>query len=137
MRGLKIKKIIGLLVILILIITYIFFITYKPNKDNNSNDMKNIEIVVYDKEKKQIFDEKINTEKEKLIDVLKEISKLKIESVIGPYGEYIVSINDIKQADGYYWNYYINSKYASVGVSSYIVKENDIIKFNLEKFEEN
>ena len=73
--------------------------------------------------------------KEQLEDVLKSLEDLDMETETGDYGEYIISINDKKQENNYYWNYYINGEYAPVGVSSYKIKENDVYTFKLEKFE--
>lgn len=50
-------------------------------------------------------------------------------------GEFVEEINGIKnnQATGEYWIYYINGESAKMGVSNYIIKPNDVIKWNYEK----
>lgn len=107
----------------------------KKNNDNITNSSKKIQIIVYDETEKVIYKEKKDTEKSILLDVLKSLEDLDIETETGDYGEYIISINDKKQENNYYWNYYINGEYASIGVSSYKIKENDVYTFKLEKFE--
>jgi len=111
----------------------------KDNKDNNTGttgeNVKSIEISVYDKSGEEIYDKKIETGETKLYDALMKIDDLKIESESSQYGEFITSINGVAQEEDYYWNYYVNGDYASVGVSGYIIKDSDQIKFALEKFE--
>ena len=47
-------------------------------------------------------------------------------------GSFITEINEIKGTPGKYWIYYINNEKASVGVSKYIMKEEDIINCKQE-----
>ena len=70
-----------------------------------------------------------------LLDALNSLEDLKVETEDSDYGAYIISISDLEQGDNYYWNYYVNGEYASVGVSSYEIKNNDVFTFKLEKFE--
>ena len=131
----KIKLILGIVSILLILVVSGIFIINKDNENDNKKALKNIQIVVYDESEKVIYDEKNDTEKSILLDVLKSLEDLDIETETGDYGEYIISINDKKQENNYYWNYYINGEYAPVGVSSYKIKENDVYTFKLEKFE--
>ena len=62
------------------------------------------------------------------------VAYLNVETEDSDYGAYIISIGDLEQGDNYYWNYYVNGEYASVGVSSYEIKNNDVFTFKLEKF---
>ena len=50
-------------------------------------------------------------------------------------GLFVLSINGVKSNDtpGYNWTYYINGERAPVGISNYIVKENDVISWTYEK----
>jgi len=128
----KSKLLIGIAVIFIILVICIVFII---NKSSDNSLTKNIQILVYDEKKILLYDEKKQTEKNVLIDVLKSLDDLDVKTETGAYGEYIVSINDKKQGDGYFWNYYINGQYAPMGVSSYKIKENDVYTFELEKFE--
>lgn len=50
-------------------------------------------------------------------------------------GFFVEEINGVSQnkKEGFYWIYYINNKVASVGVSNYKIKENDVITWNYEK----
>lgn len=132
------QRIILIISVVLIVLSIIIFIIYFKNNENYSkkeNTSKNIQITVYDESEKLIYDEKIDTEKSILLDVLKSLEDLDMETETGDYGEYIISINDKKQENNYYWNYYINGEYAPVGVSSYKIKENDVYTFKLEKFE--
>lgn len=131
----KIKLILGIVFILLILLVGGIFIINKNNDTDDKNDLKNIQIIVYDESEKVIYDEKKETEKSILLDVLKSLEDLYIETETGDYGEYIISINDKKQENNYYWNYYINEEYAPVGVSSYKIKDDDVYTFKLEKFE--
>ena len=122
------------LTILILIIGSTFIINKKQNIETETL-IKNIQVFVYDENEILIYDKGKQTEKNVLVDLLKSLDDLNVETETGPYGEYIISINSKKQGDNYYWNYYINGEYASVGISSHKIKDNDIYSFKLEKFE--
>lgn len=124
-----------ILVVIIFILIVLGIVIINKNKDMRSENLvKNIQIIVYDDNKEKLYDEKKQTEKIILIDLLKSLDDLKIETEAGDYGEYIVLINNKKQGNNYYWNYYINGEYAPVGVSNYKIKDNDIYTFKLEKF---
>lgn len=47
-------------------------------------------------------------------------------------GYFVDEINGIKGTSGKYWIYYVNGKEASVGVSKYILKSEDIISWKQE-----
>ena len=119
--------------LLIMIVTIVGCSNNKTNVDDKLDS--DIKIVVYDKDNTVVYNEEKTTSKKYLLDALKTFDDLKLETETGDYGEYIISINGKKQEDNHYWNYYINDEYASVGVSSYEIKENDIYTFKLEKFE--
>ena len=90
---------------------------------------------MYDESETLLYDENKQTDKTILIDVLKELDDLSVETETGDYGEYITSIHGKAQENNYYWNYYINGEYASVGVSSCEISDKDVYTFRLEKFE--
>lgn len=50
-------------------------------------------------------------------------------------GFFVEEINGVSQnpKQGYYWIYYVNGKAASLGVSQYKIKNNDIINWRYEK----
>jgi hypothetical protein len=48
-------------------------------------------------------------------------------------GFFVEEINGVKNAAGNYWFYYINGKSAAVGITSYVLKANDIINWQYEK----
>jgi len=122
--------------LLLLFMAFILFVGCdKKVEDKKSDDKKAVEVIVYDKEKEIVYEKKLETEKSKLSDIIKNIDGLNIESENGQYGEFIVAINNVRQEDGYYWVYYVNDEYATVGVESYSVKNNDKVEFKLESFE--
>jgi len=47
-------------------------------------------------------------------------------------GIFIDELNEIKSGSGKYWIYSVNGKEASIGVSKYLLKEGDIIKWELK-----
>lgn len=47
-------------------------------------------------------------------------------------GSFITEINGVKGEPGKYWIYYVNNEKASVGVSKFILKERDIIRWEQE-----
>lgn len=104
---------------------------------SRQTDAKNLQISIniYDKENELIYSESIETTESKLFDTIKDIEELSIKHEDSEYGKFITSIKGIEQGDNYYWNYYINSEYATVGVSSYSLENNDVFDFRIEKFE--
>lgn len=130
----KLKFILPLVVILAIIIA-IVVVKNKGNEDSEKVLSNNIQIIVYDKTNTTIYDEKKETSEKYLLDALKSLEDLEVETEDSDYGAYIISIDDLEQGDNYYWNYYVNGEYASVGVSSYEIKNNDVFTFKLEKFE--
>lgn len=100
-----------------------------------SSESKNIKINIYNKDSKLIYSKSLNTDKNKLFYAINSIDDLEISYEDSEYGKFITSINGIEQGNDYYWNYYINSKYATSGISSCNLENNAIYDFRLEKFE--
>ena len=125
------KKITSILLVLFISIMLVGC----SNKTDEEITKYSIEVSVYDKTNTAIYEEKIETEEKILLDAIKNIKDLKVVTENSEYGAFITSIKGINQEEDYYWNYYINSDYATVGVDSYKIKENDKIEFRLEKFE--
>ena len=120
----------------ILVLLTIFSLT-GCNKTETISDLpqKNMEVIVYDETGKVVYEKTTTVNANKLLDALEEIEDLIIVSEDSVYGAFITSINDVKQGNNYFWNYYVNGEYATVGVSAYEVQDEDIIEFRLEKFE--
>lgn len=121
----------------IIIIVLIIAITYFVKQNNNEqvvNEKSKITIGVYNKENSNIYNKEIETEQEYLIDVLKDIEELKVVTEDSQYGDYIISIMGIEQSDNYYWTYYINDKYAEVGISSCKIEDGVIYNLKMESF---
>lgn len=129
------KVVIGIATIALILIICIVGMINKNDINNTENLIKNIQISVFDEKELMIYDEKKQTNKVFLAELLKELEDLDVQTETGKYGEYINSINGKTQGDNYYWNYYVNGEYASVGISNCKIKENDIYTFKLEKFE--
>lgn len=47
-------------------------------------------------------------------------------------GEFVVSINGLKGDDQHYWAFYVNNQQASVGASSYLTKDGEVIEWKYE-----
>lgn len=120
-------------VLFIFAILFVFPLTGCGQKA--SYEDKNITINVYDKESKLIYNSKITTKEEKLSDAIDNLEGLDVKFEDSDYGKFIISMEGITQGDDYYWNYYINSKYATVGVSSCVIDDGATYDFRIEKFE--
>lgn len=104
------------------------------SSDESSNNMKEISVLIYDKDSKEIFNEKINTEEQYLSNALEKVENLDIQMQDSEYGKYITSIQGISEGDNYYWSYYINEEYATVGVSNCEIQDGYKYSFKIEKF---
>ena len=102
--------------------------------ESNQKVEKDIKILISDKDGNNIFSGDVETEAMYLIDALNETENVNVVFENGPYGAYITEINGIKQEDGYYWTYYINDEYASVGASSCEIEDGKVYSFKIEKF---
>ncbi|MBQ9827592.1 MAG: DUF4430 domain-containing protein, partial [Lachnospiraceae bacterium] len=94
-----------------------------------------IQILVYDKENNEIYNETFKTEEKFLGDALAKQEDLEVVTEDSDYGPFITSIKGLAQGDNYYWNYYVNGGYAEVGISQQEIKDGDVYTFKLEKFE--
>lgn len=119
--------------IVIAIICGVVYINYNSS-DETSNNLKEISILVYDKDSKEIFNEKIKTDEQYLSNALEKVEKLDIQMQDSQYGKYITSIQGISEGDNYYWSYYINEEYATVGVSNCEIQDGCNYSFKIEKF---
>ena len=133
----KNKIIIAIIIVTIMILGTLIYINISKNNStkNNINQKNQIVINVFDRENKEIYNNSIETEKNYLSDVLETLKDLNIVMADGQYGKYISSILGITEGDNYYWSYYINGKYANVGVSSCEIEENSVYSFKIEKYE--
>ena len=120
-------------ILLVVIAVFLIATGCTKNDETVKHQEKKVQIIIYNKNKDIIYDENVSTKKELLIEVLKEQDEIDLKTEDGQYGEYILSINDIEQGDNYYWTYYINEEYASVGVSQYKIKNNEKYEFKIEK----
>lgn len=102
--------------------------------ESNQKVEKDIKILISDKDGNNIFSGDVETEAMYLIDALNETENVNVVFENGPYGAYITEINGIKQEDGYYWTYYINDEYASVGASTCEIEDGKTYSFKIEKF---
>lgn len=124
--------IVSIILIIILIIGGIIINNYK--KDYHKSKIE-ITISVFDKENLNIYNKNVETEETYLIDVLKNLEDLNMITEETEYGEYITSIMNIEQGDNYYWSYYIDDQYATVGVSNCQIENGKTYNFKIEKFE--
>ena len=131
------KKALMISLIVLVIILSVVVVILSLDNENINNIEKKIQITmsVFDKENNNIYKEEIKTSEKYLIEVLKDIEELKVITEDSDYGEYITSIMDIAQGDNYYWSYYIDDEYATVGASSCEIEDGKTYSFKIEKME--
>ena len=130
------KKKIAIITIIAIIVVAIIGIIVGNLNNNHSNVEKEITISIFNKETEKIYSARVKTEKTYLIDVLKEIEEINVVTEKSEYGDFIISIMNIEQGDNFYWSYYIDNEYATVGVSNCKVEDGKTYNFKIEKFEE-
>lgn len=118
----------------IFLFAMLIFISACNKTDKVDENMISININVYDKEAKEIYNQEISTNEKYLSEAIKDIEDLNVITVDSEYGEYITSILDISEGDNYYWNYYINDEYAQVGISSCEVVDGTTYTFRIERY---
>lgn len=133
----KNKILISIIIVLIAVGIVCGIVVYTNSTDSEkvSGTMKEISIMIYDKDNEEIFKKELHTEAQYLSDVLEKTENLDIQMQDTEYGKYITSIQGISEGDDYYWSYYINDEYAEVGVSNCEIKDGYIYSFKIEKFE--
>ena len=124
----------------IFLATLFIFIAFTVSACSNQQEeikdnLFNIEVKVYDKDENIVYERKTTTTFEILLEALENIDDLILETEDSQFGAFITSINGIIQEGNYFWNYYVNGDYATLGVSSYKINNNDIFEFRLEAFE--
>lgn len=128
--------IISIVLLLVIILGAVFVILNKDSLfDTSLSTSKQIIINVYDIENKEIYNEKVSTDETYLAKALEKMDNLNIQMQDSEYGKYITSILDINEGDGYYWSYYINNEYASIGISNCEIVDVATYSFKIEKFE--
>ena len=126
---------ISIATIIIMIILSIFIIKNNNSASNSLKDEKiTITISVFDKQDESIYTQNVESDKKYLADVVKDIKELKVITEPSQYGEYITSMMGIEQGDDYYWSYYIDGDYATVGISSCEIQDGKNYEFKIEKF---
>lgn len=130
------KKKIAIITIIAIIVVAIIGIIVGNLNNNHQNEEKEITISIFNKETEKIYSARVKTEKTYLIDVLKEIEEINVVTEKSEYGNFIISIMNIEQGDNFYWSYYIDNEYATVGVSNCKVEDGKTYNFKIEKFEE-
>lgn len=122
--------------LILLLAASLLLLTGCNNKEKKSEVPKKIELVIVDENSRELYYKKIQTNKEYLIDVLKEDEIIDLKYEEGNYGAYITSLIGIEQKNEnngmYYWSYYINDEYAESGISNCKIKNDSVYKFVYE-----
>ncbi|MBQ3252933.1 MAG: hypothetical protein IJA65_00115 [Acholeplasmatales bacterium] len=121
MRRLIIKIVISLILIIATILVVYYF---KQNKQ--TDDLKEITIIVVNKNEEEIINDTYEVKKESLFDILDENYEIRYKEDI--YGKVLYDIENIKT--DFYTSYiaiYINDEYSNLGISSIILKDNMVI----------
>jgi hypothetical protein len=102
------------------------------DEKEHTEDEKYVTLIVLDK----IYEIEINqgdTLYLSMVNLRKKESNFSFNYIEYPsLGVFINEINGIKAGSGKYWFYAVNGKEASVGVSNYVLKEGDIINWELK-----
>ena len=115
--------IISIVLLLVIILGAVFVILNKDSLfDTSLSTSKQIIINVYDKENKEIYNEKVSTDETYLANALEKMDNLNIQMQDSEYGKYITSILDINE-------------YASIGISNCEIVDDATYSFKIEKFE--
>lgn len=108
------------------------------NKKIDIQETKSISIVIIDGNNEELYNQNINTNKEKLLDVLEDIN-VDLKYKDDKYGAYITSLMGLSEETTkngmHYWSYYIDDKYAETGISDCNVETGKTYKFVYEYYE--
>lgn len=126
--------------IILLLLVPLFLLTGCTQKEYQViENLAKVKIIIVDDNKKELYNQEIETNKKYLIDVLKDKEEVKLKYENSDYGAYITSLMGIDQKTDnkkmYYWSYYIDEEYAEVGVSNCEIKEGSTYKFVYEYYE--
>ncbi len=103
--------------------------------ENHLSQKVNTFVLVFDFGNGEITSSTLNYETDQsLLEALKKTT-LQIKTENYPLlGAIVKNINGFENnTDGKYWQYWINGRYAEIGISSYIVKPNDLIEWKFIK----
>jgi hypothetical protein len=126
--------------VILLLLVPLFLLTGCTQKEYQViENLTKVKIIIVDDNKKELYNQEIETNKKYLIDVLKDKEEVKLKYENSDYGAYITSLMGIDQKTDnkkmYYWSYYIDEEYAEVGVSNCEIKEGSTYKFVYEYYE--
>lgn len=126
--------------VILLLLVPLFLLTGCTQKEYQViENLAKLKIIIVDDNKKELYNQEIETNKKYLIDVLKDKEEVKLKYENSDYGAYITSLMGIDQKTDnkkmYYWSYYIDEEYAEVGVSNCEIKEGSTYKFVYEYYE--
>jgi len=95
-----------------------------------------VAISIYGKDQNLLYDKELTTDNNNLLAILESLSEINLVTEKGQYGAFITSLMGQSQGDDYYWIYYVNGDYATVGVENYSINNQDKVEFRLEKYQE-
>jgi hypothetical protein len=105
--------------------------------ENGEDAGNKIVLSVYNSDEEALYSETVNFENANLLEIVSNIAELKVTTEDREVGKNITAMMDISYDSGQYWQCYINGEILpdSVPVSTYEVKDNDVIDFRYEKNE--
>lgn len=118
-----------------------------PSSNQDVHDIKEIknhnllDIKIIFSEGKEIILRYDFKENEPLVKILrrtleKENINFETKNFWGSMGEFVHSINGFKNTKDKWWQYWVNDRYAKVGISNYFPKKQDKIVFKLIEYKD-
>jgi hypothetical protein len=113
--------------------------TLKNTKEITIQDFLDIKIVFSDG--KEIFFKSEFKEGESLAKIIRRVLEkggvnFETKNFWGSMGEFVHSINGFKNTKDNWWQYWVNDRYAKVGISNYFPKKQDKIVFKLIEYKD-
>lgn len=105
------------------------------NPSQEQEETVTFTLKLFDRERQLILDKSSEVEPGKnAFEAIEEIAEVDYEDY-GSIGAFVKGINGIRPEQGYYLALYVDSVYASKGISSYSIEKDTLIEWKIEKIE--